>query len=222
MTISPDTFQFLAELKANNNREWFQDHKPRYESAKDEFIGFVDHLIERITEFDPSVGHHSAKGCVFRIYRDVRFSKDKSPYKTHFGAHITSAIKRSDIHSRAGYYLHLSPGDSMLAGGAYVPKGAWLKNIRQSIDLNGDELRAILAEKDFIKYFGELEGERLKRAPKGYEVDHPEIELLRYKSFLATHRMDDTQVLHTDFLDHAADVYQALFPLDSFLNKSAV
>lgn len=222
MTISPDTFQFLADLKLNNNRDWFQENKPRYEAAKEEFTQFVDHLIERITEFDPSIGHHSAKGCVFRIYRDVRFSKDKSPYKTNFGAHITSAIKRSDIHSRAGYYLHLSPGDSMLAGGAYMPKGDWLKNIRQSLDLHGDEFRAILANKEFQKYFGELEGEQLKRAPKGYDVDHPEIELLRYKSFLGSHRMKDVQVLDPGFLDHAANAFQALFPFDEFLNQSAV
>lgn len=221
MTISPDTFQFLTELKANNNKDWFTENKPRYEAARENFIGFIDALIERIVEFDPSIGHHSAKGTIFRIYRDVRFSKDKSPYKTNFGAHITPALKRSDIHSRAGYYIHLSPGESMLAGGAYMPTGDWLKNIRLDIDLNAAELKEIIANKDFVKYFGEMEGEKLKRAPKGYDVDHPEIELLRYKSFLATHRMEDQTVTSEGFLDHAATVFQALHPFDSFLNRAA-
>lgn len=103
-----------------------------------------------------------------------------------------------------------------------MPKGDWLKNIRQSLDLSGDEFRAILANKEFRKYFGELEGEQLKRAPKGYEVDHPEIELLRYKSFLGSHRMEDAQVLDPKFLEHAASAYKALFPFDEFLNRSAV
>ncbi len=213
-------FDFLTELKANNNREWFQENKSRYQSARDEFIAFVDQLIGRIVQFDPSVSHHNAKACVFRIYRDVRFSKDKSPYKTNFGAHVTPAVKRSDIHTRAGYYIHLEPGASMLAGGAYMPKGDWIKNIRQEIDLHGAEFRKIMADSTFQYYFGEIEGEKLKRPPKGYDKDHPEIDLLKHKSFLATHYMDDRVMTSPDFVDHAAKVFEALFPFDSFLNRA--
>ena len=115
-TISKNTFHFLKDLKENNNRDWFLENKPRFEEAKKEFEIFIDHLIDEITKFDGSIGHHHAKDCVFRIYRDVRFSKDKSPYKTHLGAHITSAAKRSEIHSRAGYYIHIEPGKSFVGG----------------------------------------------------------------------------------------------------------
>jgi uncharacterized protein (TIGR02453 family) len=218
--ISKSTFQFLNDLKANNNREWFTENKKRYEAAKNEFEAFVDELIAKIVEFDPTIGHHKAKDCVFRIYRDVRFSKDKSPYKTHFGAHVTAAAKRSEIHTRAGYYIHLEPGASMLAGGAYLPEKDWLKSIRQEIDYNGAEFRKILDSKDFKSTFGQIEGESLKTTPKSYEPDHPEIDLLRQKSFLATHKLSDSQVTATDFLAHAAKVFSTLHPFDAFLNRS--
>ncbi len=218
--ISKSSFQFLKELKANNNREWFTENKPRYEIAKVEFEAFIEDLIARITAFDPAIGHHKAKDCVFRIYRDVRFSKDKSPYKTHFGAHVTSAAKRSEIHTRAGYYIHLEPGASMLAGGAYLPEKEWLKSIRQEIDYNGTELHKILDAKDFKDVFGQIEGEKLKTTPKGYAAEHPEIELLKQKSFLASHQLSDSQVTSSDFLDHAARVFKVLYPFDEFLNRS--
>ncbi len=220
--ISESTFDFLNDLKANNNREWFHDHKKRYQEAKEEFEIFIGELMLGIGEFDASIMHHSPKNCIFRINRDIRFSKDKSPYKTHLGAHITSAKKRSDIHSRAGYYIHLAPGDSMLAGGAYMPTGDWLKNIRSGIAAHADELRAILEEPDFKKYFGEMEGEQLKTAPRDYPKDHPEIDLLRYKSFLATHTLSDTQVTSPDFLEHCITVFEALYPFDTYLNEAAL
>ena len=147
--ISKSTLQFLKDLKQNNNREWFMDHKSVYEAAKIEFEQFIDGTMQKIAAFDPSIAHHNAKSCVFRIYRDVRFSKDKSPYKTHFGAHITSAATRSEIHSRAGYYIHVGHGESMLAGGAYLPQGDWLKAIRQEIHYNATALKEILNQKDF-------------------------------------------------------------------------
>lgn len=219
-TITSSTFQFLAELKQNNNRDWFNDNKPRYEAARQEFITFIDALIGEIVHFDSSISHHHAKDCVFRIYRDVRFSKDKSPYKAHFGAHITPAAKRSEVHLRAGYYIHIEPGASMLAGGAYMPQGDWLKAIRREIDYNADQLKAILNDPTFKKYFGSIEGEKLKRAPKDYPIDHPEIALLKHKSFLASHALEDHTVQDATFLHHAATVFQALFPFDDFLNRS--
>ena len=219
-TISKNTFHFLKDLKENNNRDWFLENKPRFEEAKKEFEVFIDALIVEVSKFDGSIGHHTAKECIFRIYRDVRFSKDKSPYKTHFGAHITSAAKKSEIHSRAGYYIHIGPGESMLAGGAYLPQGDWLKAIRQEISYNADDLKKILNEEKFKTYFTEMEGEKLKRAPKGYEPDHPEIELLKYKSFLATNKVSDKEVISNDFLKHGANVFKALHPFDQFLNQA--
>jgi len=219
-TISESTMQFLSDLKQNNDRDWFQKNKSRYEKARAEFEAFISSLISEITKFDNSIGHHTAKECIFRIYRDVRFSKDKSPYKTHFGAHITSAMKRSDIHTRAGYYIHISPGDSMLAGGAYMPQGPWIKAIRQEISYNPQDLKEILNNAEFKKYFGEMSGEKLKRAPKGYEPDHPEIELLKHKSFLGVHSCSDSLVTSSDFLSHAGNVFKALYPFDQFLNRA--
>ena len=203
--LNSNTIQFLSDLKYNNNREWFTDNKNRYEEARSDFENFIDALIDRIAEFDPSIRHHTASDCVFRIYRDVRFSKDKSPYKTNMGAHITAAAKRSEIHSRAGYYIHIEPeGHSMLAGGAYLPDAKWLKRIRERIDREADVLKGILSGADFKKYFGGIDGEKLKTAPKDFPKDHPEIELLKHKSFLATHKMDD----------------KALYPFDQFLNEA--
>ncbi|KPM47941.1 DUF2461 domain-containing protein [Jiulongibacter sediminis] len=217
--IAKSTFQFLKDLKANNDRDWFTENKSVYQEAKDNFDGFIDELIKAIATFDPEIAHHTAKSTVFRIYRDVRFSKDKSPYKTHFGAHITSAKKRSDIHSRSGYYIHIGPGESMLAGGAYMPQGDWLKNIRQEIDYNGADLLKVINDPAFKSTFGELEGESLKRPPKGYDEENPHIELLKRKSFLATHQVKDIEVTKPDFLEHAKTVFQTLKPLGDFLNK---
>ena len=218
--ITRPTFQFLTDLKANNDRDWFAANKPRYEIANKEFHQFVDALILEIQKFDPAVSHYTAKDCVFRIYRDVRFAKDKSPYKTHFGAHVTAAAKKSEIHTRAGYYLHLEPGETMLAGGAYMPESNWLKAIRQEIAYNTAEFNSILNSKEYKQYFGEMDGERLKTTPKGYEADHPAIGLLKHKSFLSTHKCTDEQVLADGFLKHCAAVFKALHPFDMFLNRA--
>ncbi len=219
-TISIQSMKFLTDLKENNHRDWFLSHKNAYTTAKEEFEIFVDALIHEIAGFDASIAHQRAKDCIFRIYRDVRFSKDKSPYKTHFGAHITAAAKRSEIHTKAGYYIHIEPGASMLAGGAYLPEGPWLKAIRQEIAYNGDEFRGILDEPEFKKYFGEMEGEKLKRAPKDFEPDHPEIELLKHKSFLATNYCKDKAVTTSNFLTYATGVFRAMHPFDLFLNRA--
>lgn len=218
--ISKATLKYLKELKANNNRDWFMANKPRFETAKKEFEAFIENLLLEISGFDPGIGHHSAKDCIFRIYRDVRFSKDKSPYKTHLGAHITSAAKKSEIHSRAGYYIHIGPGESMLAGGAYLPQGPWLKAIRNEIAYNADAFRKIVNGKSFREYFGEMEGEQLKTAPRDFPKDHPEIALLKYKSFLASHKCKDADVSSPGFLKHAGNTFKALYPFDQFLNNA--
>lgn len=218
--LSTPTLRFLKSLKKNNNREWFEANKKDFLSAKAEFVTFVDALIGKIGKFDASVADKEAKNCVFRIYRDVRFSKDKSPYKTHFGAYITSAQSKSEVSSKAGYYIHLEPGGAFLAGGAYTPEGPWLKAIRQEIDYNTAEFKKILNNASFKKYFGKMEGEQLVNAPKEYPKDHPEIALLKHKSFLAVHQLDEKMLTSDQFLKHATDVFKAMMPFNQFLNRA--
>jgi uncharacterized protein (TIGR02453 family) len=218
--ISTSTLQFIADLKANNERDWFAANKPRYVAAHQEFLQFTDALIAGIGQFDPGVARFTAKDCVFRIYRDVRFSKDKSPYKTQFGAYVAAAPKKSEIHTRAGYYLHVEPGATFLAGGAYLPESPWLKAIRQEIAYCTEEFTNILDGQAFKKCFGELEGEKLIRPPKDYAADHPAIELLKHKSFVASHKCTDQQVLSDGFLQHCTEVFRALHPFNQFLNRS--
>jgi uncharacterized protein (TIGR02453 family) len=220
MKISDNIIGFLTNLKNNNNKEWFTENKKIYEKAKADFEVFVEELFCQIAVFDPSISHHKPKDCIFRIYRDVRFSKDKSPYKTHFGAHITPAAKKSDIHTRSGYYVHIEPGNnSMLAGGAYLPQGEWLKNIRQEIDYNGHELVKILESNEFKMVFGQIEGEKLVKVPKGFEPESPYAELLKLKSFLATHKVKDSDLKSDGFSIKAAEVFKVLKPLGDFLNR---
>ena len=217
--ISKATYSFLKDLKANNNRDWFQDNKPRYESARAEFEEFITKLHAAICKFDDSIGSIDPKKTIFRIYRDVRFSKNKDPYKTNFGAHIHPGDKQA-VHSIAGYYIHIEPGGkSMLAGGAYQPQGPWLKAIRQEIDYNGKEFKKIINAKAFNTYY-QLEGEKLKRPPQGYDADHPDIELLKQKSFLAVHYPTDKVVQSPDFLKHCEKAFKALYPFDQFLNRA--
>lgn len=217
--ISNTTFKFLKDLKNNNNREWFNDNKKRYEAAKEEFETFIGALITNISKFDAPIGSLEPKKTIFRIYRDVRFSTNKNPYKINFGAHLSSSP--SKIHDRAGYYIQIQPGNSFLAGGAYLPPSAWINKIRQEIDYNTDEFKKILNNATFKKYFGGITGEQLKTAPKGYPKDHPEIELLRYKSYLVSNECGDKVVTSEDFLSHATSVFKAMKPFDDFLNRAA-
>lgn len=216
--ISYNTLQFLKELSANNNRPWFQVNKGRYEEARADFEGFISKLILQIARFDPPIAELEAKRCIFRIYRDTRFSRDKKPYKTNFGAHLVSTDAKP--HDRAGYYIHLQPGNCFLAGGAYMPPALWLKAIREAIDQNGRELMKILNHPDFKKCFGEMEGEKLKTTPRDYPADHPFIDLLRYKSFLAVHKLSDKDTMSNNFLRTSSEVFKALKPFDDFLNNS--
>ncbi len=217
--LSQNTLKFLRDLKKHNNRGWFGANKTRYEDVKKEFDAFVNSLIREIAKFDKSVANLEVKDCVFRIYRDVRFSKDKSPYKTHFGAHIVPGGKKAEL-SRAGYYIHISPGECFLAGGAHTPPSEWISAIRKEIHYNGNEMKKIISGKDFKKYFGTISGEKLSSVPRGYEKTHPDIELLKHKSFLAVHDLNEKQVQSKDFLSHCTKVFKAMKPFDKFLNQS--
>ncbi len=216
--ISKSTMQFLKDLSKNNNREWFTENKKRYEDAKAEFETFISGLIQQIAKFDPSVANLEAKKCVFRIYRDTRFSKDKTPYKPNFGAYL--AERSTAVHEKAAYYLHLEPGKSFLAGGAYEPQAPWIHKIRQEIDYNTKDFKKIINATAFKNNFGELQGEKLKTVPKGFPKDHPELSLLQYKSFLMMHKCDDKTVMADDFMKHASGVYKTMKPLNDFLNTA--
>ncbi|NNC84201.1 MAG: DUF2461 domain-containing protein [Flavobacteriales bacterium] len=215
--LAPDTLKFLRQLKKNNDREWFEKNKDRYKAAQADLIAFVDALIPELAKFDSGIKGIEAKKTVFRIYRDVRFSKDKSPYKLNMGAHVQGGTK---MQPKAGYYIHIQPDNCFLAGGAYHPPAAWLKAIRSEIHYNAGDMKKVLRSASFKKYFGEIEGEKLKTSPRDYPADHPEIELLKMKSFLAVHELDDTQVTNKGFKAHCIKVFKALYPFDAYLNMA--
>lgn len=216
--LQQSTLDFLKKLKKNNNKEWFDKHKGEYESSKEDVTAFVEKMIAAISAFDPSVKELQPKDCLFRIYRDVRFAKDKTPYKTHLGAYISGRGKKSH---GPGYYIHIQPGSTFLAGGLWVPPTPELNAVRQEIDYNLEEFEAILKNKEFKKSFKELEqGEKLKTLPKGYDKDHPAIGHLKLKSFTVTHKVDDKTVTSKNFAAYAGKVFKTMKPLHDFLGRA--
>ena len=218
--IQKSTLDFIKNLKKNNEREWFDANKEKYLSAKSNVDSFVEDVIKSFTSFDKSLAGLKAKDCVFRIYRDVRFSKDKSPYKTNMGAGINRGGKKMEI---AGYYLHIEPGKTMIAGGRWMPSADHLKKIRQEIDYNGKQLHKILSDKNFKKLFGGLDNSdeyKLVRPPKGYDKDHKDVELLKLNSYLVWHEFSDKDVLSNNFLKNLTATAKAMKPLLDFLNTA--
>ncbi len=216
-TIKKSTLDFLNSLKNNNNRDWFIKNRPAYIEAKDNFESYVQELINKIVDFDPILKGLEVKSCVYRINRDIRFSNDKSPYKSHLGAFIVRGGKKNGD-KFAGYYFHIEPEKSIIAGGAYMPPAPWLSSIREKIDEEPDKFIKIINSKDFVKYFGKLDGEKLKKAPKGYPSDHPNIELLKFKSYLVVNEVRDEFVLSQNYFDHVLKVLKAMKPFNDFLN----
>jgi uncharacterized protein (TIGR02453 family) len=212
------TLDILREMRANNNKTWFEANRKRYDQARAAYekliaeliAGFQDRQIEDLSGV-------TVKDCVFRIYRDVRFSKDKSPFNTHMGGVIAQGGRKPQGRS---YYIHVEPdGGSFMAGGLYDPTRPQLDYLRQHIAENADSLRAIITAPDFIKYFGGLDGETLKTAPQGYAKDHPAIDLLRYKQFLASHKISDADLVSDDLVPRLLDVAQALRPFLTYFNE---
>jgi uncharacterized protein (TIGR02453 family) len=217
--IKKSTLDFLTAIKSNNNRDWFLANRPQYLDAKDNFDSFVQQVINEIIHFDPILKGLEAKNCVYRFNRDIRFSNDKSPYKSHFGAFIVKGGKKNGD-KFAGYYFHVEPdGKSILAGGAYMPPSPWLATIREKISESPDEFVKIINSKNFKKYFGKLDGEKLKSMPRGYAADHPQAELLKYKSYLIMNEVPDKMVISSDYFEHVIKVFEAMKPLNDFLNK---
>jgi uncharacterized protein (TIGR02453 family) len=183
--MDKNILQFLQDLKLNNNREWFQINKERYQKAKHGFEIFIDQIIPEIRKFDNSIGLITAGDCLFRIYRDVRFSGDKSPYKLNIGAYIARGGKNSPF---AGYYVHIEPGQSMLAGGIYMPQPEMLKRLREEVYYNTAEFKQIIHHKNFVKYFDKLIDEgKLVNPPKDFPKDFPDIDLLKHKNYTVVH-----------------------------------
>ncbi len=212
--IQQSTFEFLKELKANNNRDWFNDNRKRYEAARDNFSEFIEGLISDIQEMDNFITDVTPKNTIFRIFKDVRFSKDKSPYKTHFGAAISKGGRKSEY---SGYYIHVEPGNkTMIASGIWHPQPTVLKSVRNEIAFNLDSYEQIITEKEFKATFGEVEGARLVRPPKGYEKDHPAIEHLKQKDFVVTHQIADKKVCKASFKDYVLDKYKIVKPFSEF------
>lgn len=216
--INKTTLEFLNGLKHNNSREWFLKNQADYKEAKNNFESFVQDIINELTGFDPILKGLEVKNCVYRINRDIRFSNDKTLYKSHMGAFIVRGGKKNGD-KFAGYYFHIEPGQSITAGGAYMPPSPWLSAIRENIDEEPDKFLKIISEKSFIKYFGELEGEKLKSAPKGYKADHPLIDYLKFKSYLVTNSATDKEVLDKGYINHVIEVFKAMKPLNDFLSN---
>ena len=219
MQLPNDTLPFLNELKQHNNREWFNDNKPRFVALQAQLYDFIDGLIFEIASLAPEHMGIEAKQCLFRIHKDARFSKDKTPYKTHLGIHIVPSGHRADF-ERAGFYLHIEPNASMIGGGAHAPSSAWLQRIRQEIARNGQTLEQLLDDPMFKKWFGSVRGDALKRPPAGYTVDSPHLHLLKQKALWVQHSVDDEQLSDAHFVSHFAEAFTIYRPLQMFLNDA--
>ena len=214
-SISKSNFDFLNKLAKNNNREWFTENKALYETNREDVIDFADEVLKLLKTHD-DIQTVSGKKALYRVYRDVRFSKDKTPYKTNYSASFSRATKLL----RGGYYIHIEAGNSFLGGGFWGPSSSDLKLVRNNILEFGDELKDIITADDFVSNFGQLEGSQLKTAPKGFDKNHKQIELLRYKQFLAVKRFTDKEVLNKDFAEVVSDGFAAMRPFFDYMSEA--
>ena len=218
--LSKDSLQFLDDLKANNNRDWFLDNKKRYEVFKKDYQQLVADFLDAMKPLDPTLEMLEVKNCTFRINRDIRFSKDKSPYKDHVGIWMSSGAKGMN---RSGYYVHIARTGSFIAGGFYCPEAEDLKKVRKEIAFFHDDLEEIMHDKNFQKEFGDFdrnENNLLKNPPRGYEKDHPAIEFLKLKSFETSQKFDIEEVLKKDFVSKMTQKLIVLKPLNDFINRA--
>ena len=217
MTIEKATIKFLSELAVNNNRDWFQTNKKSFDAAQANLVEFSGYLIGEIGKFDDAVIGIDPLSCVFRIYRDVRFAKDKSPYKTNLGTYISPGGRKS---MQPGYYLHVHPGHSFIAGGKHIPDGPETLKIRNAIAANTDEFLKIVEKKSFRETFGEMRGDRLKSAPKGFDPDHKAVEYLKLKEFMAFQELPDEVLTSAEFPKSLVPTLKQMYPLIAFVRKA--
>ena len=217
--FKPSTFKFLKDLKKNNNKTWFEKNKSAYLDAKDDAEHFVEQVIKGLGKIDADIAVLLAKDCTYRIYRDVRFSNDKTPYKTHMGAFLNKGGKKVPT---AGYYIHAEPGQSMAGGGLWMPMPAELNKVRQEIDYNFAEWTKILGDRRFKKYFPDgLDQEAvLSRPPKGYDAENPAIGFIKLKSFVVTRRVSDETMQSRSLLKEVTGVFGAMKEFIDFLNRA--
>lgn len=216
--ISTKITDFLEALKANNNREWFSKNKNWFEEAKNEFELFTGSIIAVFGKIDKDIAYLEPKDCTYRIYRDTRFSPDKTPYKINFGAYLVKGGKKS---GNGGYYFHIEPGLNMLAGGIYMPMPEVLKKLRKEIYENIDEFLEIINNKTFLKHFGKIDDEtKLKTPPKDFPKDFPHIELLKFKNYTVAKDIPPLLLHSEKLMNEIVEVFTALIPLNRFLNNA--
>ena len=213
--ITQENFDFLKKLKENNNREWFTKHKNQYLEQHQSIIEFADNVLTEVNKHD-NIETPTGKKSLFRIYRDVRFAKDKSPYKTHWAG----GLKRATKQLRGGYYFHIEEGKSFVGGGFWSPNKEDLFRIREDIAYDAEPLRKIINSKSFKENFGTLKGEQLKTCPKGFNKEHPDIDLLRYKQHIVTKHFSDNDVLSSDFALKVSDTFKNMRPFFDYMSES--
>lgn len=216
--LKKSTIDFLSHLTNNNNKPWFDEHKNEYLSVKEDFEKLVTEVLAGLSETEPAFRETKAKDCIMRIYRDIRFSKDKTPYKVNLGAGFGMGGSNNMF---GGYYLHVEPGGKSFAGGGiWQPEGLALKAIRQEIDYNFDEFSTIVNDKQFRKLFKKIDGDKLVKVPKGYTEDNPAIEYLKLKSFTVGGNITDDDLTKKTLLKKIADIYKTMKPFVDFLNRT--
>lgn len=212
--IKTSNFEFLKLLKANNHRDWFNAHKDRYLQELAQMEAFAGALLDEMQKHDV-LETISGKKSLQRIYRDTRFSKEKTPYKNHWGGNFVRATR----YRRGGYYYHIEPGNSFVGGGFWGPNNDDLKRIREDVAFDATPLRKILADPNFVQNFGTLQGEQLKLMPKGFPADHPDIDLLKYKQFLLIRHFSDHEVIDPDFVNNANEAFKAMRPFLDYMSQ---
>ena len=212
-----EVLNFLSELKENNNKEWFDLNRDRYQECRKKVLFLTELIIHEAGKFDPEIGIQNPKDCLFRIFRDVRFSNDKTPYKTNMGSFIAKGGRKS---VSAGYYLHIQPGASFVGGGSYCPPADALKAFRTEIFDHPEEFKGLIDKESFKKVYPEMYDDKLKTAPKGFPKDFPELDLLKYKSFAFTSTLSDSEMKSDVLVEKILGSMKELYPVNRFLNTA--
>jgi len=208
---------FLKDLEANNTREWFNLNRERYDASRKKFLTFAEFLIHEIRKFDEEIPVLNPKDCVFRIFRDVRFSNDKRPFKTNFGCFIARGGRNLGF---AGYYFHMQPGECFLSGGIYMPPPGHLQAIRQEIFYHPQDFIQIIDKDDFKATFTLDYSDKLKKAPKGYPKEWEYLELIKNRSYAVGHPVREEELLASDFLVRALEIFKIIYPFNRYLNRA--
>ena len=216
MTLQP-ALQFLAQLERNNNKAWFEENRPAYDAARAAVEDFLEAVIDALRNTD-QLGDLTAKQCLMRIHRDIRFSRDKSPYNTAISASIAPGGRKS---GKMGYYISVGPGNrTIVAGGLYSPTPEQLARFRKAIESDASRLRAIAKARPFVENFGQIAGEKLKTAPKGYDRAHPDIDLLQLKQAIVIRHFTDAEILKPDFPERVVAACKAMKPFVTWLDET--